>query len=242
MSTASHHIRTEDLSAHIDGMLSEGDHSVIANHLATCADCRSELAQLRVIAGLLSALPHYRPRRSFQLGMEHDTHRPQPSPIIRVLPMVRSLSVAAVIVFMVAAGAFVLGGTSDDVDQATAPRSGVQSETGAADDTSQGVGQAGDARTNDERLIDRGAAASSGDDPLEDLTNLREAPQSAADQASDDVAQGDAGTASGSGFQSRFTSQYGLALVIGLGILTLLLVSLWLVLVRMSRHGRQARF
>ncbi len=238
MTTASHHIRTDDLSAYIDGMLSESDRSAIANHLATCAECRAELAELRATVRLLNALPQYTPRRSLQLGMDHDTHRSRQSPVIRFLPVVRSLSVAAVILFMVAAGALLLGGTSDDVDRSMAPRSGVQSETGATDDASQGAGEAG---TSDERLIDRGAAASSGDDSLEDLTNLQEVQEGAADQAAAGVAQITGNTTPPANLQSRLTSEYGPALVTGLGIVSLVLVAFWIALVRMKRHVHQSR-
>lgn len=240
MSPAPHHIRTEDLSAYIDGMLSDHDRSDIANHLATCAACRVEFSELRATVRLLNQLPQFASRRSLQLGMDHDTHRRRHSPVIRLLPVVRSLGVAAVILFMVAAGAVFLGTMGDDVDQSTAPRSEAQSETGATDDASQGVGQAGNAgetETSDERLIDRGAAASSGEDPLEDLTTLQEAQQSAADQASADVARVD----TGSNVQNRLTSEYGVALVIGLGVLALALVCFWIVLARMSRPGHRLR-
>lgn len=237
MSAQSHHIRTEDLSAHIDGMVSEPERSAINHHLATCAECRAELDELRATVHLLTQLPQFTPRRSFQLGMDHVTHRHRQSPIIRLLPMVRSLSVAAVILFMVTFGALLIGRTSDDVDRSAVPRSGVQSETASGDGASQGTGEAG---TSDERLIDRGAAASSGNDPLEDLTNLEEGRRSAADQASSDVAGVDDATTLDSGFPGRLTSEYGPAFVIALGILALILVCFWIVLMRMKRSGHRS--
>lgn len=234
MTSGSHHIRPEDLSASIDGELGQVERSAIANHLATCSACHAELAELRATVRLLHLLPQISPRRSLHLGMEHNPRRPRHSPVIRLLPVVRSLSVAAVIVFMVAAGALFLGSTSDAGDRSPAPRSSVQRETGASDDASQGAG------TSDERLIDRGEAASSGDDPLEDLTSLQEAQHNAADEAAEDVTHAGGGTDSGSGFQNGLTSKYGSAIVIGLGVLALVLVSLWLVLVHITRPGRQS--
>lgn len=237
MTTPSQHIRTEDLSAYIDRMVGDSERSAIASHVAVCAECRAELAELQATVRLLNALPQFGPRRSLQLGMEHDTHRPRQPAIVRLLPVVRSLSVAAMILFMVASGTLLLANTSDSGDDSAASESSVMSETGTASGASQGAGEAGttaeqpapaNPAQGDGRLIDRGAAASSGEDPLEDLTNLQEAPQ--------DVAQVSDETASGVSLPSRLASEYGLAFVIGLGALTLALVSLWIILVRMRRR------
>lgn len=250
MTAPPQHVRTEDLSAYIDEMLSEGERSAIASHLVACADCRAELGDLRATVHLLGQLPQYRPRRSFQLGMEHDTHEPQRSSIVRLVPLVRALSAAAVILFIVASGALFLGNSGDDVDDAAPPRSSVGNETGAAN----GASQEGETSTSGQQpapvteapgdggLIDRGAAASSGDDPLEDLTTLQEAQESAADQATRDVARVGDDTTSTASLQSRLTSEYGSAFVVGLGVVTLGLVSLWFALVRMTRPDRSSRY
>lgn len=235
MTAAPHHISTEQLNAYIDGPLTEQERSAIASHLATCADCGAEMTELQATVRLLGELPQYQPRRSLQLGVEFAAGRPQVSPVVRLLPVVRSLSVAAVIVFMVAAGAFLLEGSTADVDQPTASRS----ETSGASEASQGSGDAGapvesgeqsnriSSAQGDERLIDRGEAASSGDDPLEDLTNLEQAPAPAADQDAEP------------GLANRLTADFGQAVVIGLGVLALVLVSLWVLLVRLGRRNRQ---
>jgi hypothetical protein len=246
MTTTSHHIRTEDLSAYIDGMVTDRERTAIANHLAACRECRAELVELQATVRLLNALPQFTPRRSFQLGMEHDTRRPRQSTIVRLLPVVRSLSVAAMILFIVASGALFLANTSDDDGDSTASGSSVMSETGAAGGASQGADEAGTTTdqsapanpAGDGRLTDRGAAASSGEDPLEDLTNLQEAQEDAPDQASRDVVQVSDERTSGTSLQNRLGSEYGSAFVIGLGILTLVLVALWIVLVRMRQRIR----
>lgn len=239
MSTTPRHIRTEDLSGYIDGMVSERE--AIAEHVATCAECRTELAELRATVRLLNGLRQVSPLRSFQLGMEHDSRHSERSPIARLLPAVRSLSVAAIILFIVASGALLLGNANGD--GATPAGSAIESETGAPDGASQGAGESntsgaqpapGTESSGSGTLIDRGASASRGEDPLEDLTTLQETP---VDQASGDVAQaGDVGAISES-FPRRLTSEYGVEVVIGLGVLALVLVSLWIVLVRMSRHS-----
>lgn len=240
VSTAPRHIRTEDLSAFIDGRVSASERRAISEHLATCAECRTELAQLRATVRLLNGLQQVSSGRSFQLGMEHDRHHIQRSPIVRLLPVVRSLSVAAIILFIVASGALLLGNARDDGSIPSG--SSIASETGATDGASQGAGESNTsgARAAPEpdesgsgTLIDRGAAASRGDDPLEDLTTLLETP---ADQLSGDVAQAGDIAASIDGGPGRLTSEYGASVVLGLGVLALVLVALWTVLVRMSRR------
>lgn len=238
-STPQHHIHTEELSAYLDGMLDEQDRAAIASHLATCAECRTETDALRVTVRLLGELPQYQPRHTLQLGMEFANRRSPDSSIVRFLPIVRSLSVAAVLVFMVAAGAFFLGGSTDDVDQPTSSRSAIQGETGGNAEASQGSGNTGAAESGaqpdrvseapgDGRLIDRGDAATSGDDPLADLTSLEQSETSAEDQASE------------TSLQSRLTADFGQAFLVGVGILALVLVSLWLVLARIEASTRRS--
>ncbi len=252
MSATPQHIRTEDLSAYIDGVLGDDERSAIAVHLEACAECRNELAELRATVRLLNQLPQLEPRRSFQLGMEFDTHRTERSTVVRLLPVVRSLSVAAVILFLVATSALFLENTGN-IDESTPSQSAIQRETGEVDDTSQGAGDDAEADTTgeqpptgnpapeDSRPIDRGAAASSGDEPLEDLTNLQEAQETAEDGAVGEVAQaGEPGTSERS-LPRRLSDEYGTAFVTGLGGLALVLVSLWIILLRMSRRVRRTR-
>lgn len=240
MSSAPRHIRTDDLSAYIDGRVSDSERRAIAEHIAACAECRTELAQLRATVRLLNGLRQVSPGRSFQLGMEHDRQHDRRSPVVRLLPVVRSLSVAAIILFIVASGALLLGNTRDD--GSTPAGSSIVSETSVTDGASQGAGESNTSgarpapdtdSSGSGTLIDRGAAASRGDDPLEDLTALQETP---ADQPSSDVARAGDITASTDGGPSRWTSEYGAGVVLGLGVLALVLVALWILLVRMSRH------
>lgn len=57
----------ERLSAYIDGELPPAETRRLEAHLATCAECRRELDQLRRLRTLLRALPTPRPPRSFAL-------------------------------------------------------------------------------------------------------------------------------------------------------------------------------
>lgn len=240
MSTAPRHIRTEDLSAYIDGEVDDSERDAIAEHIVACAECRTELAQLRATVRLLSELQQGSPGRSFQLAMEHVRHQSQRSPVVRLLPVVRSLSVAAIILFIVASGALLLGNARDDASLPSG--SSIASETGATGGASQDAGEAntsgaqpapGTESSDSGTLIDRGAAASRVEDPLEDLTTLQETP---VDGATGDVAQAGDIIASTEGAPRRLASEYGAQVVIGLGTLALVLVSLWIMLVRVSRH------
>ena len=51
------------LSAYLDGALAPSERSLVEAHLATCADCRARLADLRATASLISALPDIAPAR-----------------------------------------------------------------------------------------------------------------------------------------------------------------------------------
>lgn len=219
------HVTTEDLSAYLDGWVREDERTAIASHLAGCAACRAELAELRAAVSLLGAIPVIAPPRSFRLDV---ARAPAPAPIVRLLPVVRALSIAAVIVFLVASGALYFGNA-----ESSGGGSVMSSETGTLDDASQEAGTTGTEATGDGRLIDRGAAASGGNDPLDDLTTLQEAPEGVASQAAADVA-GSGGTI------DRLTADYGVAVVTSLGALAIVLVVAWIMLSRMRRRVRPA--
>ncbi len=89
------HLDTDALSAFIDNRL-EGDLTLAAEgHIATCPDCRRELAELRATVSLLNGLPQYRPRRSFALGPDY-AHPVRTSRFARLLPILPRLQAATV--------------------------------------------------------------------------------------------------------------------------------------------------
>ena len=65
------HLDLDALNAVLDGALDPVDRAAAEAHLAGCAACAADLAELRATVGLLRRLPQYRPRRDFTLGPEH---------------------------------------------------------------------------------------------------------------------------------------------------------------------------
>ena len=63
------------LSAYIDGELDAPAAERLERHLAECARCRTELAQLRATVAALQELPQAEPRRSFALSPEQAARR-----------------------------------------------------------------------------------------------------------------------------------------------------------------------
>lgn len=114
MSARNQHIVTDDLSASLDGMVADRVRAGVEGHLATCADCRAELAELRATVRLLQSLPVPAPRRSFQLGPEHARPDPPKGMILTLLPVVRAISVAAAIALLVVSGAFLFDSSGTD--------------------------------------------------------------------------------------------------------------------------------
>ncbi len=161
-------IESQDLSDYLDRELDPARRAEVETALAADPALRAELAELQAITRILGDMPVYTPRRSFTLGEEFRKPGPvagaptpitdAPSRVVRLLPLVRQLSVAAALIFMVVAGAlfFELNGGSDGV-------------TNSGDHASQATEDA----ASDDVLTERGESASAGDTPLDDLSNLQ---------------------------------------------------------------------
>lgn len=61
---------TDNLSAYLDGQLTERERLSVAAHLASCATCRHDLETLRYTVALMRELPALRAPRSFTLSTE----------------------------------------------------------------------------------------------------------------------------------------------------------------------------
>ncbi|HYI25140.1 MAG TPA: hypothetical protein VD767_07010 [Thermomicrobiales bacterium] len=166
--TATRPIDSQDLSDYLDDLLEPARRDEVDAALAVEPDLRAELNDLRAISLALGDMPTYVPRRSFTLGAEHRKPTPitaAPSRVVRLLPLVRQLSVAAALLFMVVAGALFFDINGNDT-----------SVTNSGDQASQTTEDA----ASDEILADRGESASAGNEPMDDLTNLQAADNAAA--------------------------------------------------------------
>jgi hypothetical protein len=166
-------ITSEDLSGYLDGILEPARRSEVDAALATDPSLRAELADLRAITSILADMPVYTPRRSFTLGEEFRKPTPihaAPGRVVRLLPLIRQLSVAAALIFMVVAGAlfFEINGGSD------------ASVTNSSDHASQPSEDA----ASDEVLTERGESASANDAPMDDLTTSQASDEQGAGQGS----------------------------------------------------------
>jgi hypothetical protein len=225
-------ITSDDLNALIDNSLAPERQAEVEAGLASDAALRQEYVELRAMTRLLGDLPEYAPRRSFQLGAEH--RRPAsvvaeptpitsaPSKVVRLLPLVRQLSVAAALIFMVVAGAlfFDINGDTDGGSPA-----GV---TNSADHASEDAEDAADARAadeSDEILTERGDAASAGNEPMGDLTAL----------------QGDE-SANTPGVQADDTDRTVWAwTTVGLGVFAIVLAGVWYSMAQANRPDGNRR-
>ncbi len=178
-------ITSEDLNGYLDGVLEPARRSEVDAALATDPSLQAELADLRAITSILSEMPVYTPRRSFTLGEEFrkpTSIAAAPAPltaapgrVVRLLPLVRQLSVAAALIFMVVAGALffeINGGSGDSVTN-----------------TGNQASQPSEDAASDEVLTERGESASASDAPMDDLTNPQASDEQGAGQgttASDD--------------------------------------------------------
>jgi anti-sigma factor RsiW len=93
------HLDLDTLNALVDDAIPESERPGIMRHLAGCAACQQELAELRATARLCAGLPQFTPLRPFTLGPEYGRH-PVNLRLLQTLPVVRSLAVAAVLVFV----------------------------------------------------------------------------------------------------------------------------------------------
>lgn len=207
----SHPIGSDDLNAYVDGQLSPERRAQVEMRIAQDPELRIELDDLRTTSRLLASLPELTPRRSFVLGAEHLKSPPvaKPGKVIQLLPIVRTLSIAAALVFMVVGGSlfFDINGNPDDNTSQTFQEqneimgnSGVTESDGEASGHAEGANEpaapaAADessqpaSEDNESSMTSRGDAASADEAPMGDLTTLQEsdsAPSASSLIASDD--------------------------------------------------------
>jgi len=237
------HTQADDLNAFVDDALSETERARIESLLARDPAIAREIAELRATARLLHDLPEYTPRRSFRLGDEYagspKPHVVAPMPargkIVRFLPIVRSLSVAAALVFMVVAGSLffdVNGGSDTDAGTTFQAQNAVMGNTDETDSAAHSSDEAEDADEGESSMTSRGDAAAAGDEPMQDLTQFEE--------STDEVAQSTTSNAIGSPFAPVGEDEDRTPWVwssVAFGGLALVLAGLWFLL---AKAGRQS--
>ena len=235
------HDQTRDLlNAAIDGELDAESKARLNAALAANPALGDELVELRATRSLLASLPEYTPRRSFTLGAEfaretRPSAAPQVGTIVRLLPVVRALSVAAVLVFMVVGGAlfFDLNGNTTNTSNLTfEEQNAIMAESGGTDEAAEasehaedapGSAHAGDDEPDGSSMTERGDAASAGDEPMDDLTE-QEAPAPSESMSVSQVTD-----------DSGHTEWKWMTA--GIGGLAIALTLVWMVLARTGKSG-----
>lgn len=141
MTEPTQHPNHERLNAWIDDEVDATESAYLAEHVASCTECAHEVHRLRALKLALACLRVDAAPRSFRLTAEQ-ANRPSPrrmvtpsdaSPsMLRALPIVRSLSIAAVLAFLVLAGSIAFGPWDTTAPGNQNPTTVVTSETGQA--------------------------------------------------------------------------------------------------------------
>lgn len=176
-------IPAETLNAWIDGTLTPAERAAVDEAVSQDPALRQELLELQATSRLLADLPEVAPRRSFRLGNEFARPTPiaqAPSNVrtaLRLLPVVRTLGVAAALIFMVVAGSLffdINGDSQSDAGSTLQQQNVLMGETADPADASEHAGdESADAdHEEDPGLTERGDAASAADEPMEDVSAM----------------------------------------------------------------------
>lgn len=138
------HLRDDEITAYIDGECTDVEHRHVRDHIAHCADCRRKTDDQMQIKNLLGSLVEPEIPRAFTLpdsyGEISAPHvnteivriaSPGVGKITRLEPVLRFISIAAVIAFLVMGGAQLAGvgdaGSNSDSSQITLTETDSQS-------------------------------------------------------------------------------------------------------------------
>lgn len=148
-------------------MATPEEDALVVHHLASCELCNARADELRAVAALFGQLPEIEPPRSFALTPDQ-ARKPTPirerttsSTILRLLPIVRALSVAAMLAVLIL-GATLLLTPQDDTVTIDATTSMQTGETSGSGDS---LGETNPASAPQVRraVVDQGQAASAHD-------------------------------------------------------------------------------
>lgn len=162
------HLADDILNAWIDGVATPDEQSIVEHHLASCGTCQHRMDELQTVKAMLGGMEEIAPPRSFALTPEQ-AKKPTPirertntaSNIVRLLPIVRTLSVAAMLTVLILGATLVIDRDGNDFDP------GVTTEMQSAETDNGGgsLGESNPAPASQERgeVVDQGEAASAHD-------------------------------------------------------------------------------
>ena len=229
-------IPSEDLSAYIDNELSDEENADIELALTENESDPAELLQLRGLVSLIGGLPQYEVPRSFALSPEHVREASPKTGVLRFLPVIRSLSVAAVLAFLVVTGVTVYD-RIESTDNSN--NAGIEHNTGTETPSDASNNATGDTATEGSGLVDRGDSAASNAVPPEPPVSGAAAPgdiaQVESTPAATEAAPEETPVTVATTSDSDDDDNRWLMTSAGLGVLALVLIGLWVVLLRMRR-------
>lgn len=198
--TLHHHLGDDLLNSWLDGVATDAERRLVEEHVETCDHCREALDSLAMVKQALADLPEPALPRSFQLTPEQAAtptpiRKDPPSNVVRLLPITRVLSIAAVIAFLVLGGATALGPgsnvlTGNDQVATESGETGDDAETFEVSDAAFPPPMA--ALPQDEgQVLSRGDSATSSNIASEALDNMAlEREASPGTSESEDSSQG----------------------------------------------------
>lgn len=219
------HLGDDIFNAWIDGVATDEERAIVDDHLAVCETCEQRLGELQLVKAMLGDLGEVAPPRSFRLTPEQAK---QPTPIrprdtgtniVRLLPIVRTLSIAAMLAVLVLGGALALRPESNSLDDTA---------TGTMSFGMMPAGETGNStgsfeeETSDETTLSRGEVVDQGESAsAHDSTS-----NAIADQAQDGAAASSEAGLSGLEIATITT-----------GVLAMLLGMTWMGLSMSIRNG-----
>lgn len=217
------HLSDDLLNSWADGTVIGDERSIISTHLDHCEDCQEALSSLILVRRLLSDLPEPVLPRSFQLTPDKAKRptpirpAPQAPNVVRLLPLVRTLSIVAVLTVLILGAASAFGPVTSAITgdgQTISQGAGTEQDAGASENVNLGT-----SASSPGEVVDQGEAATVGDSAMESLGR--------GTQPDDTSTAGSASDTGGASVLQTATRSAGVAAVV--------LVAIWIVLHQLGR-------